>query len=239
MTTRDELAKMLLKADVKPHKHGGKIRVAANPEVPTRTLTASIDAVKACALSLSGDWKEPTPQERKQWEKENRKIIIVCDDPLPKEIELKTVPVQWLVSRCDLYHLVIEPTINTNTFEPEIAFRAKDGWNMKDVTAHLPSWLVPICRERRPEIIEFVHAQRREPRTANQQPESGEQLTEGESCSVCLGTIYTHSPEIQRMCHMVNCPHWKPNCGIGPEWLPKERESMEYRERVRKQHSEN
>lgn len=50
---------------------------------------------------------------------------------------------------------------------------------------------------------------------------------EGEPCPECQAWVYTHSAEVQRMCHRVMCPRWEP--GVGPEWLADERRREEYR----------
>ena len=55
-----------------------------------------------------------------------------------------------------------------------------------------------------------------------------ESASEGERCRVCVATVYTHSPELQRMCHMVRCPYWYPGAGVGPEWLEAERGRTNY-----------
>lgn len=229
--TQAEMEKNLRAADVIPHKHGGKIRVSCNPKTPTPTKSAAIEVVRKFAHSMADNWKEPTTEDLRAWERDKRELFVVCDDPLPKGVDIKDAKPSWLVSKCTQYRLIIKAVVNSN-LELDIEFEAADGWKIDQVIKHLPEWLLKECKSRRAEIVEFVHQTGRESgHNHESEPSGGDELTEGESCKVCLATIYTHSPEIQRMCHMVNCPYWTPESQVGPEWMERERSSMAYREK--------
>ncbi len=62
-------------------------------------------------------------------------------------------------------------------------------------------------------------------------PAETEDESAGTHCDTCSATVYTTSPEVQRMCHRIACPLWTEGSGVGPEWMAKERSAAAYRNR--------
>lgn len=223
MSAHTELKKLLKQADAIPFRRVGKVRAAHNPKSAPELLKAVFAAVQQFAPALVDEWGEPNGNCVGKWREEGLSIAFVCDDPIPRDVNPVACPISWLVERCPRYHFRLAPA------EPDsMRFEALDDWDIGKITPLLPGWFVSACKERRAEIVAHVQATARESSTPSQ-PEGASEDSEGERCELCAATLYTTAPEVQQMCHMILCPYWTP--GIGPDWMPKERESAQWKER--------
>lgn len=152
MAARDEFQRLAKRAGVHPYRRGGKVRMAYDPRTPNETVRAALEAVHKFAFGLVDVWGEPSTEQMAQWRAGGLVPADVCDDPLPNGIDPAVVPVGWLVERAARYHFAIDAVGDG------IAFRALDGWSMKDVTAALPAWYAVACKDRRAEIVAHVIA---------------------------------------------------------------------------------
>lgn len=167
MAAVDEFNRLLTRAGVIPYRKGGKVFVALDPRTPGDTLTAAVTAVQAFAGSQINAWTEPTQQQRQEWTASGLQPRLVCDEPKPKDLDLRSCPVGDLVARCSRYHFRL-----SSTRPGELKFEAVDGWQMADVTKHIPAWFIDACRGRREEIIEAIRSDAQHDLPTEQRPDA-------------------------------------------------------------------
>lgn len=192
MAARDEFQRLANRAGIRPYRRGGKVRMAYDPRTPDETVRAAIAAVLKFAPGLVDVWGEPTGEQMAEWRAAGLVPADVCDDPQPGDADPATVPVAWLVNRAARYHFAIDPAGDG------IAFRALDGWQMKDVIAALPAWYAAVCKSRRGEIVEHVHA------NTPREPADPEGDIRPVMCSVC-GRHATDPETRQRLADPLFC----------------------------------
>jgi hypothetical protein len=91
--------------------------------------------------------------------------------------------------------------------------------------------VIDAVKKFKPELLKMYAPQLAEqqsmpqPRESQSPPEPSADADEleSESCRACLATVYGPTPEIQQVCHMVTCPFWTPESGVGPTWIARER----------------
>lgn len=193
MAARDEFQRLAKRAGVHPYRRGGKVRMAYDPRTPNETVRAALEAVLKFAPGLVDVWGEPSAEQMAEWRAGGLVPADVCDDPQPSDVDPATVPVSWLVSRASRYHFAIDAAGDG------IAFRALDGWQMKDVTAALPAWYAALCKARRGEIVEYVAASARE-------AQAPEEDIRPVTCSTC-GKDATDPETRARLADPVFCPN--------------------------------
>jgi len=147
MSRQKELETTLRKIGAIPYRRFGKIRIAVAKEVGDALVEKAMAAVRICTDKGKIDWDERPMEEMMKWHRLSMLAKDVCDDPIPEGIDQKNVDVRWLLEQCRRYHFRLTVVEGKLTPVPD------DGYKMDDVKKNLPSWFMPMCSERKTELI--------------------------------------------------------------------------------------
>ena len=154
----------MAKAGVVPYRVGGRVRVAAKPDLPKDAVEKMRELVKVMAKHVSESLSEPDGVMKENWRKAQLRPLDICDEVCPEGVNLTQCPVEWLVERCARYHFDLSLT---ETNPPALKFVPHEGWELLDKThssglviagvkSIIPGWFADACRRRKGEIVEYL-----------------------------------------------------------------------------------